>query len=344
MATLTSEHQHNNTTAIQNENILKKPRPRRTEATTLKKGENELENTDSVTEEIIRLKKKIADQDETIDDLDQEPDDLYHEIYRLRLTLAQAWNITLATDAEKVREVASRTRKQTDAVKTKKPYSAVAKTGVISPVNTIDQIENKTNLTKCSSTESTDSGLGRESLTQLIDDRVKLMIDTKLKENKRELCESKTISNQDQIESLPSENVNLWADREQNVVIHGLKEDEVSDAQLVNDVLTAAATQHTPSLMYRLGPKKNGKIRPLMLRMKSKEEKDDFMSNLWMLKKVKTRFKGMSITHDYSLDERNMIKKYVEEAKRRSEANEHTWKVRGTPRGGLWLVKITNQA
>ena len=166
---------------------MKKPRPRRTEATTLKKGENELENTDSVTEEIIRLKKKIAEQDETIDDLDQERDDLYHEIYRLRLTLAQAWNITLATDAEKVREVASRTRKQTDNVKKKKPHSAVAKTGVISPVNTIDQIENKTNLTKCSSTESTDSGLGRESLTQLIDDRVKLMIDTKLKEIKIKL-------------------------------------------------------------------------------------------------------------------------------------------------------------
>ena len=174
---------------------------------------------------------------------------MYHEIYRLRLTLAQAWNITLATDAEKVREVASRTRKQTDNVKKKKPYSAVAKKGVISPVNTIDQIENKTNLTKCSSTESTDSGLGRESLTQLIDDRVKLMIDTKLKENKRELCESKTISNQDQIESLSSKYVNLCADREQNVVIHGLKEDEVSKRRICgssNPAYTFAYVQTWP--------------------------------------------------------------------------------------------------
>jgi hypothetical protein len=96
--------------------------------------------------------------------------------------------------------------------------------------------------------------------------------------------------------------------------------------------------------MYILGPKKDGKIRPLIVRMKSKIEKDDFMSKLWMLKNVKTRFKGMSITHDYSLEEWNMIKKYVEEAKRRSAANEHTCKVRGTPGGGLWLVKITNEA
>ena len=91
---------------------MKKLSPRTSDATTVKTEENELENTDSVAQEITRLKKKIADQDETIDDLDQERDDLYHEIYRLRLTLAQAWNITLATDAEKVREVAS--NKETD--------------------------------------------------------------------------------------------------------------------------------------------------------------------------------------------------------------------------------------
>ena len=98
--------------------------------------------------------------------------------------------------------------------------------------------------------------------------------------------------------------------------------------------------------LNRLGPKKDGKIRPLMLRMKSKEEKDDFMSKLWMLKNVRMKFKGMSITHDYTLEERKMIREYVEEANRRNEAetNEYRWKVRGTPRGGLWLMKITNQA
>lgn len=51
------------------------------------------------------------------------------------------------------------------------------------------------------------------------------MIDTKLTESKGDLCDSKTISNQDQIESLSSEYANLYADREQNIVIHGLKED-----------------------------------------------------------------------------------------------------------------------
>ena len=295
---------------------------------------------------IARLKKKIADKDENIDDLDQERDELYDEIYRLRLTLAHAWNITLATDAEKVREVMSRTRKQIDTGKPKKPYSAVVKSNVTPPGKTTDQIERKTDLTLCSSTESTDSGVGRESLTQLIDDRVKLMIDNKLRESECALSGIKSISNQSQIASLSSEYANLNTDREQNIIIHGLKEDEASDTELVADIFAATATQHTPSLIYRLGPKKDGKIRPLMLRMKSNDEKKEFMVKLWMLKNVRMRFKGMSITHDYTLEERNMIRKHVQEANRRNEAetNDYRWKVRGTPRGGLWLVKIANQA
>ena len=67
--------------------VLNTPRSKINEDTMLKKHE------------IERLKKKMK-QDETIDDLDQERDELYDEIYRLRLTLAEAWKITLATDAE----------------------------------------------------------------------------------------------------------------------------------------------------------------------------------------------------------------------------------------------------
>ena len=125
-----------------------------------------------------------------------------------------------------------------------------------------------------------------------------------------------------------------------------MKEGEINDTQLVNDIFAATTTQHEPTFINRLGPKKDGKTRPLMLRMKNKEEKEKFMSKLWMLKNVRTRFKKMSITNDYTLEERNMIKKCVEEAKRRntSEMSEYQWKVRGTPRSGLKLVKIISQA
>ena len=75
----------------------------------------------------------------------------------------------------------------------------------------------------------------------------------------------------------------------------------------------------------------------MMVRMTNKEEKEQFMSKLWMLKNARTRFKSMSITNDYTLEERDMIRKYVGEAKRRNttETNEYQWKVRGTPKEGL---------
>ena len=125
MANLTQ--QSNNTIARKTENQLNSPRLKTNEVTKFKKQDNELENKDlNLKHEVNRLKKKIADQDETIDDLDQERDELYDEIYRLRLTLAEAWKITLATDAEKAREVANctreqSTRKETAAPKEKKP-------------------------------------------------------------------------------------------------------------------------------------------------------------------------------------------------------------------------------
>ena len=60
--------------------------------------------------EIDHLKKRVADQDETIDDLVGDRDEAYDEVYRLKLKLADAWSIKLETDAEKVREVARRIR------------------------------------------------------------------------------------------------------------------------------------------------------------------------------------------------------------------------------------------
>ena len=69
------------------------------------------------------------------------------------------------------------------------------------------------------------------------------------------------------------------------------------------------------------------------------------MSKLWMLKNAGAQFGNISITHDYTLEERNLIRKWVAEAKRRNThgTNEYQWKVRGTPRTGLKLVKIMSQ-
>ena len=52
-----------------------------------------------------------------------------------------------------------------------------------------------------------------------------------------------------------------------------------------------------------------------MLRMQTATDKEEFMSNLWMLKQLQTKFKKLSITHDYTKDERKAIRELVDEAK-----------------------------
>ena len=295
--------------------------------------------------EIARLNKQVADQDKIIDDMDEEREELYDEIFKLRITLAEAWNLKLTTDAEKVREVYRRTREKVVTGKEKMPYSAAVKPSVnrIS-VDTI--AKNETKLSACNSTESTDSGVGLHSLTQLIDDRVNLMIDAKLNVSERTPPGTKLVSSEDRIASLTPECTRLIKEREQNIIVHGLEEGEISDTQLIKDNFEATDTQQEVSLINRLGPKRDGKTRPLMVRMKNKEEKEKFMSKLWMLKNSRTRFKSMSITNDYTIEERHMIRKCVEEAKRRNttEMSEYQWKVRGTPKEGLKLVRIMRQA
>ena len=214
------------------------------------------------------LKKKVADQDETIDDLVQERDDVYDELFKVRLTLADAWNIERATDAEKIWEVLRRTREITATQGKKKPSSAVVE--LSDTEVTVDKAqENKANL---DSTDSVDSGLGMQSLTQLIDERVNLVVDAKLKEREKASSETNIEPISTEIMISTPVHANLDQDREQNVIIHGLKEGDLCDTTLVKGILEATATQYEPAHAVRLGQKNNETTRPLMLCMKKKIE------------------------------------------------------------------------
>ena len=56
-------------------------------------------------------------------------------------------------------------------------------------------------------------------------------------------------------------------------------------------------------------------------------------------KKLKIK---LSITNDYMIDERMIIKEYVEEAKKKNNTGTQGYvlKVRGTPRNGMRLIKL----
>ena len=338
--------------------------------------------------EIDILKKKVAEQDETIDDLVQERDDVYDEMFEVRLILADAWNIKRDSNAEKIWAVLERTRiiKQTQIEK-KKPYSEAVKSNASQVAAATDEKKNKkriydesaaTNLDRyetiqvekkpysevgksnesqlptvasedgkhldaCGSTDSADSGFGNmHSLTQLIDERVNLAIDTKNRENTGTWVKQMNDKSEKFTQILRS---NLFEDRDNNVIIHGLKENDKCDTELVKEIFEATTATLKPTHTMRLGQRRDDKIRPLMLTMKNKDDKENFMSKLWMLKNVRQRLGNISITHDYTLEERSLIKKWVEEAERRNqqETNEYRWKVRGTPRTGLRLIQIKRQ-
>ena len=131
------------------------------------------------------------------------------------------------------------------------------------------------------------------------------------------------------------------SNRLNNIVIHRMPEDSLfCDKDKVQDIFEAIGVECTPLEMFRLGSQEVNKNRPLLVRLNSKEEKNMVFSKLCRLKYVKRRFnERISITHDYTRQERRKIKELVEESKRRNRQNEQIeqfiWKVRG-----MQIIKI----
>ena len=97
---------------------------------------------------------------------------------------------------------------------------------------------------------------------------------------------------------------------------------------------------------FRLG-KKNETLerskRPIKVTMNSEQDKDRVMASLKELT-GKDNYKGVSVTDDHTIKDRNTIKEWVEKAKT-ANANEaddsiYEWKVRGSPKNGMSLKKL----
>ena len=137
--------------------------------------------------------------------------------------------------------------------------------------------------------------------------------------------------------------------RSSNVIIHGVKEEiengKEKDDEFVTAFLGALGIDINPESTVRLGKSDHNRIRPLKLKMKTEEEKDAVMARLPNLKNAEDKFKKISVTDDYTVDERNEIRKWVDKAKEqnRDDNSDVIWKVRGTPKNGMRLVKFSKQ-
>ena len=247
--------------------------------------ENEATTT-AFRSEIEELKKKVADQEETIDYLVQERDEASDQVYKLKLKLADAWNVTLPDDADKVREVArlvnsnERPKSYRDALKETDPTQIAV-----------------------------DSGIDIQSLEKLIDERVVATIEAKFEKHIESKSGAitgnssseftKTIyTNKAEIND-PRITQALNSDgRELNIIIHGLKEN-VTDPQTTPVVMelfeSLGMKHHLTTSTVRLGAKSKDKIRPIRVTIESHERKQEFMSSLWRLKHGPDKFKKVSI-------------------------------------------------
>ena len=174
-------------------------------------------------------------------------------------------------------------------------------------------------------TVSADSGIDLLSLTKLIDDRV----DARLR-NRRESAykgdsEKEVVQTVYANDTKSTDRISSYlSNRKLNIIIHGLPEDNVGkDQTIIEELFGVVGLKYSPTVTIdRLGSKSNEKTRPIRLSMGTPKEKEDFMSSLGRLKNGPDTFKNISVTDDYTQDERKEILQWVEEANERSKKNE----------------------
>ena len=143
--------------------------------------------------------------------------------------------------------------------------------------------------------------------------------------------------------------------RARNLIIHGVQDDsnvdqatrKKDDQAFVQSLLLTITLNDLPyKSLQRIGKPQPDRKRPLMLVLNNELDKEKILQNLTKLKD-QMKFKGVSVTEDYTIAERKMLTEWKEKAKAKNteedpESN-FIWRVRGTPKNGLTLKKFQKQ-
>ena len=144
--------------------------------------------------------------------------------------------------------------------------------------------------------------------------------------------------------------------RAANFTIHGLKDEhqseidnenkKITDEEFVTSFLRLIEIDQSvePKNVRRLGQgKTDNNTRSLKVEMHDVANKEMVMRNGWKLKNYDGKFKKLRITEDYAQEEMSLRRSFVEKAKVKSQEesnNQYIWRVRGTPKNGLRLMKF----
>ena len=139
--------------------------------------------------------------------------------------------------------------------------------------------------------------------------------------------------------------------RFKNLIIHGVeksssdnKDDATKSGDIyINKFIAALKVTSTVKSALRIGLPVQDKNRPIKVVMNTEEERNRILSNLRNLKDI-SEHKTISVTEDYTITERWMIKDWSDKAneknKNESPDSKFVWRVRGSPKDGLRLKRF----
>ena len=137
--------------------------------------------------------------------------------------------------------------------------------------------------------------------------------------------------------------------RSANIILHGVAVDDSMgnsekgkqlDTEFISKFLEVVDESVIPKAISRLGKHDNNKSRPIKVVLRNGKDKEKVMRNLSKLKGIEA-LNGIRVTEDYTMEERKLVKSWVDKAKQKNEEepedSEIVWTVRGTPKNGLRL-------
>ena len=210
--------------------------------------------------------------------------------------------------------------RETDYIDMRKKYNEMA--------NNLEELQ-----TTIEGLKASISKLETDNQTKCTPAEVNGMIKHSMKEDQRQIASTvrKTVA------------VEMARPRDKNMIIYRapespsiLKDDNIKhDKGILRKLLAHCDTEYeddTIEKIIRLGRKEKDKIRPILVCFKELDSKKSLFSNLKNLKEAPEELKVLSISHDYTPEEREENKRLREEAKEKEASDpEHKYIIRGPP-------------
>jgi len=197
----------------------------------------------------------------------------------------------------------------------------------------------------------------QEKMTEIIEVKIKSIIDSKadnptnsnlgsyataVGENKNaRVVELKNIMAATRNEELAEQAAQKR--RANNLILHGRGEFSPGEDNIyIKQMLVHLESPGVTAKVERIGKTTENKIRPIRISFETEAIKDKVYTSLFKLK-GNNLYKGIHITDDYTFNERKLIRDFNQQAKEKTSKEEDQnsiWRVRGSPKNGLFLKKF----